>query len=203
MPCTHSNHCELYVQFAADPLIKVWKENYCEGSFDKCARYLRSLRGESVPITLLPNGKEILDNQRQTDVSINAIFNAVQKNRLPMIQAIMKAKTDDNVLANSAGITPTMFAASLGRVDILTYFLENGCNPHHKCGKGKTALDYAQNSNQSECIAILQTYMAKVAPPKETANTSTLSMAQEERAEKHSLFSKLFGMLKGKQKDAA
>lgn len=203
MPCTHSSHCELYVQFAADPLIKVWKDNYCESGFEDCARYQRSLKGQAVPITLLPNGKEILDNQRQTDVSINAIFNAIQKNRLPMIKAIMKAKTNDEMLSNSAGITPSMFAASLGRADILTYFLENGCNPHHKCSKGKTALDYAQNSKQEECIAILQTYMAKVEPPKEKQSVSAVDMGTEQSEEKHSLFGKLFGIFKGKHKHAA
>jgi hypothetical protein len=202
MPCTHSSSCELYVQFAADPLIKVWKENYCESGFENCARYQLSLKGAPVPITLLPNGKEILDNQRQNDVSINAVFNAIQKNRLPMIKAILKAKENDDKIANSEGITPAMYAASLGRKEILGYFLEHGCNPHHTCKKGMNALDYASNSKQDECVALLQTYMEKIAPPKAEANEKA-SFANQDSQEKASLFGKIFGLLKGKHKHAA
>jgi hypothetical protein len=205
MSCTHSSSCELYVQFAADPLIKVWKESYCESGFETCARYQLSLKGSPVPITLLPNGKEILDNQRQNDVSINAIFNAIQKNRLPMIKAIMKAKVNDDRISNIEGITPAMYAASLGRKEILTYFLDNGCNPHYTCNKGKNALDYAQNSKQEECVTLLQAYMAKIEPPKQVMpeNSQPLSFSENDVSEKTGLFGKLFGLFKGKHKDAA
>ncbi len=40
-------------------MIRFWKERYCENGYQKCARFVRSNGGRPVPITLLPNGKEL------------------------------------------------------------------------------------------------------------------------------------------------
>jgi ankyrin repeat protein len=192
MACSHMSNCELYVQFAADPSIEVWKSHFCAGDYKKCARYQRSLRGEVIPLTLLPNGKEILDNINTVDVGINVLFNAIQKDRLPMVKAIMKAKMGSGTIANSVGMTPLMYAASLGRAEIVRTFLTEGaCNPHYTCNAGKTARDYAQEKGHSECVALLQTAMANTAPPKDT-HAPTPGAAQEEH---NSLLGRLFALL--------
>ena len=199
MACTHMSNCELYVQFAADPSIEVWKAHFCAGDYKKCARYQRSLTGAAVPLTLLPNGKEILDNINTVDVGINALFNAIQKDRLPMVKAIMKAKIGSGAIANSAGVTPLMYAAGLGRIEIVRAFLDGGCNPHYTCNAGKTAKDYAQEKGYEECVSILQSYMEITPPPKQT-HAQTVGVQVED---KPSFFNKLFGSLFGRRAKAA
>lgn len=189
MACSHTTNCELYVQFAADPSIEVWRNHFCNSNYKKCARYNLSLTGASVPLNLLPNGKEIAHEVDSVDIGLNTIFNAIQKDRMPMIKALLKTKVSDGIIANSAGITPLMYAASLGRNEIVELFLQHGCNPHHQCNKGQTALDYAQQDGHNECAAILSTYMSKVAPIKE-AKTAAVKQHKE------SLFGRLFGFLR-------
>ena len=198
MACTHMSNCELYVQFAADPSIDVWKSHFCAGDFKKCARYQRSLSGEAIPLTLLPNGKEILDNINTVDVGINALFNAIQKDRLPMVKAIMKAKVGSGTVANSIGVTPLMYAASLGRTEIVRTFLEGGCNPHYLCKQGKTARDYASEKGFTECAALLQNAMDNTAVPKQEHAQVIGGQAEAES----SFFSKLFGALFGRRAKA-
>lgn len=57
--CTHMAHCELFPKFGLRGSLKVWTTFYCEGQFERCERYRRALRGETVPPHLLPNGKEL------------------------------------------------------------------------------------------------------------------------------------------------
>ncbi len=57
--CSHISSCELFPKFAMRGSLKVWHSFYCEGNFENCERYKRSLRGEPVPPNLLPNGKEL------------------------------------------------------------------------------------------------------------------------------------------------
>lgn len=199
MACTHMSTCELYVQFAADPSIGVWKSHFCSGDFKKCARYQRSLTGQAIPLTLLPNGKEILDNINTVDVGINALFNAIQKDRLPMVKAIMKAKVGSGAVANSVGVTPLMYAASLGRTEIVRTFLESGCNPHTTCHQGKTARDYAHEKGYTECVALLQSYGDTTASPVQ-AQVQTNDAPPEE---KRSIFSRVIGALFGRRAKAA
>ncbi len=57
--CPHIPTCELFPRFGLQSSLKVWKTYYCEGRYEPCARYVRALEGKPVPITLLPNGKEL------------------------------------------------------------------------------------------------------------------------------------------------
>jgi hypothetical protein len=159
-----------------------------------------SLKGMSVPLDLLPNGKRIMTDVNSVDVGLNTLFNAITKDRLPMVRSIIRVKAINEEMTNSAGMTPTMFAASLGRKEMVELFLSKGCNPHKKCNQGKTALDYARENNQQECAQVLEEYMAKVEPPKEdNCNTEA---ANGKDIHTHSLFSRLFGFLRGSKKAA-
>ena len=51
--------CPLYPQFKVQALLNIWKVSYCEGAFETCERYKLSAAGQRVPLTLLPNGKDI------------------------------------------------------------------------------------------------------------------------------------------------
>jgi hypothetical protein len=57
--CPHITSCELFPVFSQNGFLRVWQIRYCEADYVRCARYERSLRGEHVPLTLLPNGKEL------------------------------------------------------------------------------------------------------------------------------------------------
>jgi len=198
MACPHSSKCELYVRFAADPSIEIWKKHFCSSDFQKCTRYDMSLKGMSIPLDMLPNGKRIATDLNSADVGLNTLFNAIKKDRLPMVQAILRVKIINEELANSAGVGPAMFAASLGRKELLEFFLSKGCNPYKTCKEGKTALDYAVENGHTECAENIKGYMDK---PQAQA-----LRANEKEAEKHgslSLFDRLFGFLRGANKKAA
>ena len=157
-----------------------------------------SLKGMSIPLDMLPNGKRIATDLNSADVGLNTLFNAIQKDRLPMVQAILRVKVINEDLANSAGIGPSMFAASLGRKELLEFFLAKGCNPHKKCNEGKTALDYAVENGHTECAELIKVYMNKTQAP--------VPVTSEEEIvgnNSPSLFGRLFGFLRGANKKAA
>jgi len=58
-PCSHIGSCELFPKFGLRGSLKVWTTFYCEGNHQNCERFKRALRGEPVPVNLLPNGKEL------------------------------------------------------------------------------------------------------------------------------------------------
>ena len=57
MACTHTADCPLFPKLSSS--LAAWRTHYCdtEHQWRTCARYERSLRGEAVPLALLPNGK--------------------------------------------------------------------------------------------------------------------------------------------------
>lgn len=55
--CTHATSCEMYDLFQLKGALRVWQINYCEGDFQRCARFQRACDGGRIPKNLLPNGK--------------------------------------------------------------------------------------------------------------------------------------------------
>ena len=195
MSCSHTSSCELYVQFAADPSIKLWKTHYCDNDFKRCARYALALQGKAVPLTLLPNGKTIETAMSDEDRALHALFNAIQKDRMHMVKAFMKTKVTTNKVANTEGVTPVMYAASLGRKDIMQFFLDNGCNPHHRSNKGETALEFAANAGHQDCVNVLREYMRKMPAPNESTPKS--ESAGVSTAPRGALMGRILGFLRG------
>lgn len=54
--CPHMKTCEMYEIFTFSETLAVWKTRYCSGDYKRCERFLRSSRGQPVPVNLLPNG---------------------------------------------------------------------------------------------------------------------------------------------------
>jgi hypothetical protein len=202
MACSHSGSCELYVQFAADPSIKLWKSHYCDSDFKRCARYQLSLQGKSVPLTLLPNGKSIEVAASDENRGLHALFNAIHKNRLSMVKAFMKTKFTDSKVTNAEGVTPVMYAASLGHAEIMEFLLNNGCNPHHRNKKGETALELAASAGHQQCVEILRTYMRKIPPPTEDAVRQVLEGDDSSPAPRGAMMSRILGFLRGNKPEA-
>jgi len=185
------------VQFAADPSIELWKTHYCDGDYKRCVRYERSLKGQVVPLNLLPNGKEIVIATDDYSRGIHALFNAIQKNRLPMVKAFLKTKMSSEKVVNAEGITPLMYAAGLGHYDIVKFFLEHDCNPHHKNRKGERAVEMAEQAGHKKCAEILQRYMNKTSAVEEVENHEVVAET------KVGVMSRVLGFLRGSSPEIA
>ncbi|MEJ2362774.1 MAG: ankyrin repeat domain-containing protein [Gammaproteobacteria bacterium] len=196
MTCSHTTSCELYVQFAADPSIQLWKTHYCDSDYKRCARYALSVQGKAVPLTLLPNGKQIQTAMSDEDRGLHALFNAIQKNRLSMVKAFMKTKVTNNKVANNDGVTPVMYAASLGRAEIMRFMLDSGCNPHHRSRKGQNALELAAASGHQECVDILRDFMDRVPPPS-AGERLEVADNMETAVPRGALMGRILGFLRG------
>ncbi len=57
--CPHSKGCPLFKELRGT--LKVWRQIYCDEDerYPTCARFRVSNEGRTVPLTLLPNGKDI------------------------------------------------------------------------------------------------------------------------------------------------
>ncbi len=163
MSCSHSSSCELYPLMAMEPALKLWKQHYCEGQYEKCARYALSKEGKPVPLTLLPNGKQLAPRSKD-EINAAALFNAIQKHRLPLIRSMYKTGVARTEATISDGTTPLMAAASLGHADIVAFLLEQNANPFRKNKAGKTAVDLASEAGHVECVNLIQAAMQAHSP---------------------------------------
>ncbi len=57
--CPHAKSCGMFPLFKYQSLLNIWKIEYCEKDYEKCARYQKTLKGEAVPDDMLPNGQTI------------------------------------------------------------------------------------------------------------------------------------------------
>ena len=96
----------------------------------------------------------------KTEVSVYAKYYAT-----PLCVAISKGEIDVvkkfieygvNVNEQSNGSTPLMLAARYNKVEILKVLIANGAKADAKDDNGKTALQYAVNSNATEAVAYLK-----------------------------------------------
>ncbi len=155
MDCSHSKDCQLYAQFAMEPSLRLWKQRYCVADFKKCARYQLALEGKSVPLALLPNGRRVKQRSKE-QISAAALFNAILKQRVPMVKSMLKTGLPSERVMSSDGMTPLMASASVGNVELVQLMLEHGCNPYAMNTKGETALDIALRSGFENCVSIIE-----------------------------------------------
>jgi hypothetical protein len=172
MACSHTTNCQLYAQFAADSSLKLWKQHYCEGIFDQCARYQLSLEGKPVPLTLLPNGK-MVERRSKEQISASALFNAIQKQRVGVVRSLIKTGMSSFELKTEEGLTPLMASVSAGNLELVNMMLEYGCDPYATNREGKRAIDMASDMGFVEGVETLQEYMNDHPPVKSATKTST------------------------------
>ncbi len=163
MACNHSGSCELFPLMAMEPALNLWKKHFCDGSFSKCARYQLSLNSQAVPLTLLPNGKQLAPRSRE-QINAAALFNAIEKGRVPIIKSMIKTGIAKMAAQTSHGMSPLMAAARVGNVEIVTLMLEHGCNPWRKNPDGNTALDMATAGGHEACMDVLLQKMNTTTP---------------------------------------
>lgn len=163
MACNHTGSCELFPLMAMEPALNLWKKHFCDGAFNSCARYQLALNNKPVPLTLLPNGKQLAPRSRE-EINAAALFNAIEKGRVPLIRSMIKTGIAKMAAQTSHGMSPLMAAAKVGNVEIVNLMLEHGCNPWRKNPDGNTALDIATAGGHEECIHILRRKMETTTP---------------------------------------
>ena len=57
--CPLATSCALFQRFSLKASLVIWKQNYCEGPFETCARWQASRDRRPIPELLLPNGREL------------------------------------------------------------------------------------------------------------------------------------------------
>lgn len=143
------------MQFAMNPALELWKQNYCEPGNADCVRFRMSQAGRPVPLTLLPNGRLVRAQRSSEEVAATTLFNAVLKNRTHMISVLIRAGVDPDV-RNIEGMTPLMAAAESGAMEIARLLVENGADPTLVDEAGETALDIAIRRGHREMAEILR-----------------------------------------------
>ncbi|VAW56573.1 hypothetical protein MNBD_GAMMA07-560 [hydrothermal vent metagenome] len=142
MACNHINGCELFVQFAMNPALDLWKISYCKSEdYKRCFRYKASLQSLAIPLTLLPNGTNIQEIE-DDGIGAASLFSAIIKHQTNMIKTLLRVGVDLN-LKNIEGTTPLMAAAEYGENDIAKILIENGANIKAQNNISETAYDIA------------------------------------------------------------
>jgi len=160
MSCSHSSNCPLFAQFAMEPSLAIWKKHFCDGEYAKCSRYQLSIKGEVVPIALMPNGK-MLENKVKSkeEMGGTALFNAILKGRASMVKSMIDSKMSSSKVTSTDGSTPLMAAASIGNLEIVNILLEFGCNPFATNKKGLDALSVAEHKKFPDCAKAIKDFM--------------------------------------------
>lgn len=59
MSCPHIKSCELFPLISGSDALKIWRSYYCDCNYEACKRYQSTMDGEKIPLSLLPNGKNL------------------------------------------------------------------------------------------------------------------------------------------------
>ena len=158
MACSHIKSCELFVQFALNPALEIWKSAYCNGDFKSCVRYESARMGQLVSLSLLPNGKKIKINRSQDELATTALFNCIEKNRLPMARSLIKTVGVDINACNVEGTTALMAAVEFGSIEMIELLLSFRPDMSLVNMHGQSAYDLALEKKDPARIELLAGY---------------------------------------------
>lgn len=89
------------------------------------------------------------------DVDISSFCKAIVQGDYDTVKSLIAL--GENVNQKSLGMTPAMFAARYNKVEILELLIENGADLKIKSDKGFSAKKYAELSNATDAITVLET----------------------------------------------
>ncbi len=158
MACSHISSCELFVQFALNPALEIWKKAYCNGDYVGCVRYTTAKKRQQVPLSLLPNGKKIRINRSQDELATTALFNCIEKDRVRMASSLIKTVGVDIDACNVEGTTALMASVEIGSVEMIKFLLSFNPDTTMTNIHGQTAYDLAVEKNDPARIKLLQKY---------------------------------------------
>jgi len=145
----------LFVQFALNPALEIWKSAFCNGDYEACARYKTAKTGQPAPLSLLPNGKRVQVSRSQDELKSTALFNCIEKNRVRMAGSIIKTTGLDINSCNVEGTTALMAAVENGSIEMITLLLSFNPDTKMKNVYGQTAYDLAVEKNEPGRIKLL------------------------------------------------
>jgi len=90
-------------------------------------------------------------------VEVSAFCKAIMQGDIDTVKRLIELGEDVN--KKSLGMTPAIFAARYNKAEILELLIDNGANLRIKSDKGYTAKKYAQLSNATEALAIIEAAM--------------------------------------------
>ena len=90
---------------------------------------------------------------------VSAFCLSIVKGDFDTVKKLIDLGTDVNTRSN--GMTPAMYAAKFNRVEILELLIANGANLKTKSDQGYTAKKYAELSNASEAVSVIENALTK------------------------------------------
>ncbi len=87
-------------------------------------------------------------------VDVSLFCKAVMQGDLAMVQRMISLGEDVN--QKSLGMTPAMYAARYNKVEILELLIQHGADLKQKSNQGFDAKKYAELSNATEALAVLE-----------------------------------------------
>tara|TARA_R100001086_G_scaffold183573_1_gene102402 strand:+ start:143 stop:574 length:432 start_codon:yes stop_codon:yes gene_type:complete len=87
-------------------------------------------------------------------VNISSFCKAVIKGDLETVKRLIDLGEDVN--QKSLGMTPAMFAARYNKVDVLEILIDNGADLNLKSNQGYTAKRYAELSNATDVLELIE-----------------------------------------------
>ena len=94
-----------------------------------------------------------------TTPQVNLLCTSIAKGDTDVVKKLIANGEDVNKKSN--GLTPAMYAAKYNRVAILEILISEGANLRVKCDKGYTALDYAEATNATDAVIMIEDAMAE------------------------------------------
>jgi len=167
MACSHIKSCELFVQFALNPALEIWKKHYCNGDHATCVRYNLAKMAQPVPLTLLPNGKRIEINRSNNEFGTTALFNCIEKNRIRMARSIIKTTSLDINASNVEGTTALMAAVEQGSEEMVNLLLQFNPDTAAKNMHGQTAHDIAVEQKNARIAQLISRHSRRQAALKQ------------------------------------
>lgn len=109
--------------------------------------------------TLLANEINEVKTELRTEVlkkaEINSFCKAVMQGDVVTVKKLIDLGEDVNQI--SLGMTPVMFAARYNKVEVLSLLIRHGANLEIKSEQGFTVKRYAELSNATEALEIIET----------------------------------------------
>lgn len=93
----------------------------------------------------------------QANEGLNSFCKAIVQGDIETVQKLISLGEDVN--QKSLGMTPAILAARYNKAEILALLIEHGANLKTKSDRGYTAKKYAEMSNATEALEVIQTAM--------------------------------------------
>lgn len=117
------------------------------------AAFMVAITGLSAKEISMVTDASITKNVKNVDIS--SFCMAIVKGDYNTVKSLIALGEDVN--QKSLGMTPAMFAARYNKVEILELLIENGADLKIKSNKGFSVKKYAELSNATDALAILET----------------------------------------------